>query len=372
MKFSIDQRDLLEGLQKVSGVVPAKSPTPVLENVLFELDEKILKITGTDLEVSVTTEVSPKKVEEPGAIALPAKVLTEMMRSLPDIPIRFETEEGNRLGITTDQGFYKVSGISKDNFPEIPEPSQEHVISVDNEKLYRMFNKTIFAVSSDELRPALMGVFIQLVGNELRMVATDGHRLSKIVDTQFPVQDFPIKMIVPPKAVQIALKHLDDEGSSRLHINENGLCFSFGKTTLFTRLVEGQYPDYERVIPRDNDQELIADKNLLTASVKRVALFSSALTRQIRFSIAPGKLAVLSEDADMGGEAREELSVDYQGEPMEIGYNAQYVMDLIRHVDTDEVSFLLKSPINAALVSPARQEEHEDFHMLIMPIKLSS
>ncbi|NQT26299.1 DNA polymerase III subunit beta [candidate division KSB1 bacterium] len=372
MKFSIDQRDLLEGLQKVSGVVPAKSPTPVLENILFELDETALKITGTDLEVSVTTEVAPKKVDEVGAIALPARVLTEMMRSLPDIPIQFQLEEGNKLGITTDQGFYKISGISKDNFPEIPIPSQERVISMENQKLRRMLSKTIFAVSSDELRPALMGVFIQLVGNELRMVATDGHRLSKIVDTKFPTQDSPIKMIVPPKAVQIALKHLDGEGSTQLHMNESGLSFSFGKTTLFTRLVEGQYPDYERVIPRDNDQLLVADKNLLIASVKRVALFSSALTRQIRFSVSSGKLAVLSEDVDMGGEAREELSVDYQGESMEIGYNAQYVMDLIKHVDTDEVAFLLKSPINAALVSPAQQNENEDFHMLIMPIKLSS
>jgi DNA polymerase-3 subunit beta len=372
MKFSIDQRDLLEGLQKVSGVVPAKSPTPVLENVLFELDDKALKITGTDLEVSVTTEVTPKKVEAPGAIALPARVLTEMMRSLQDIPIQFQLEEGYKLGITTDQGFYRISGISKDNFPEIPMPSQEHVISVENKKLHRMLNKTIFAVSSDELRPALMGVFIQLIGNELRMVATDGHRLSKIVDKNFPAQDFPIKMIVPPKAVQIALKHLDVEGSTQLHINESGLCFSFGNTTLFTRLVEGQYPDYERVIPRDNDQLMVADKHLLIASVKRVALFSSALTRQIRFSLSPGKLAVLSEDVDIGGEAREELSVDYQGEPMEIGYNAQYVMDLIKHVDTEEASFLLKSPINAALVSPAQQDENEDFLMLIMPIKLSS
>lgn len=372
MKFSIDQRDLLEGLQKVSGVVPAKSPTPVLENILFELEEKSLKITGTDLEVSVTTEVVPKKVENPGAVALPARVMTEMIRSLPDIPVYFQLEEGNKLGITTDQGFYRISGISKDNFPEVPVPSQEHVISMENQKLYRMLNKTIFAVSSDELRPALMGVFIQLAGNELCMVATDGHRLSKIVDTKFPAQNFPSNMIVPPKAVQIALRHLDSEGSTQLHINDSGLSFSFGKTTLFTRLVEGQYPDYERVIPRDNDKQLVADKNLLIASVKRVSLFSSALTRQIRFSISPGKLCVLSEDIDLGGEAREELPVDYQGESMEIGYNAQYVMDLLRHVDTEEVSFLLKSPINAALVSPAQQNENEDFHMLIMPIKISS
>jgi DNA polymerase-3 subunit beta len=372
MKFSIVQKDLLDGLQKVSGVVPSKSPTPVLENILFELEEESLKITGTDLEVSVTTRVVPQEIERTGSVAIPARVLTEMIRSLPDILIHFELDENNRLGITTDQGYYKVAGISKENYPEIAAPGDEHAIRIDNEKLSRMFSKTIIAVSSDELRPALMGVFIQLMNDEFRMVATDGHRLSKILDKEFPPPETPLKMIVPPKAVQIALKHLTDEGTTELRMDDRGLSLSFGRTTLFTRLVEGQYPDYERVIPRDNQKRLVVNKSLLLASVKRVSLFSSALTHQVRFSVSPGKLAILSEDVDMGGEAREELNVEYQDDPMEIGYNAQYLMDVLRQIDTEDAVFSLKSPINAALVSPAQQREKEDFLMLIMPIKLSS
>jgi DNA polymerase-3 subunit beta len=372
MKFSILQSQLLEVLQIISGVVPARSTTPILENILFDLEGDKLKLTGTDLEVSITTEVQPQQVDKPGSIALPAKVITEMIRSLPDIPIHFESDDNNRMKITTDQGLYQVAGLSKDNFPEMPTFSEERTIEIQNSMLSRMFSKTIFAVSTEELRPALMGVFMQIMADELRMVATDGHRLSKIVDKSFRYDDKPIRMIIPPKAVQIALKNMDEEGTTKLVIEESGLCFLFDKTILYTRLVEGEYPDYERVIPRDNDKKLTIDKNLLMASVKRVSLFSSALTHQIRFSISPGQLVVCSEDVDVGGEAQEKLAVEYNDEPMEIGYNAQYTMDIIRHIDTDDILFLVKSPVHAAIVTPVQQNDDESFLMLLMPIKLST
>jgi DNA polymerase-3 subunit beta len=372
MKFSIIQHDLLEGLQRVSSVVPAKSTTPVLENILLDLEEQNLKITGTDLEVFVTTKVSPQEIIEPGSIALPAKVITEMMRSLPDIPVHFESDDNNKIKITTEQGFYQISGISKDNFPDIPIPSNDRTIEINNNKLKRMFSKTIFAVSSDELRPALMGVFIQIMSDEFRMVATDGHRLSKIVDKSFRCDDPTIRMIVPPKTIQIALKNLDNEGTTKIVVDEKGMSFIFNHTFLFTRLVEGQYPDYERVIPRDNDKTLIVNKDLLMASVKRVSLFSSVLTHQIRFSISQGKMTVLSEDVDIGGEAREELKVEYNSEPMEICYNAQYLLDVLRQVDTEDVTFSLKSSISASLFIPTHHEADESFIMLLMPIKISS
>lgn len=372
MKFTINQIDLLKALQKISGVVPSKSTTPILENFLLDLDEQDLKITGTDLEVSMTTQIKVKESQESGAIAIPARVISEMIRSLSNIPITFESDENHRVKITTDQGLYQIAGISKENFPEVPTFSEEKVIELDNVQLNRMFSKTIFAVSADELRPALMGVFMQILSDEFRMVATDGHRLSKIIDKNFHCDEPPIRIIIPPKAIQIALKNIEEDGSTKLIVNDNGLSFVFNQTTLFTRLVEGQYPDYERVIPRDNDKTLIVDRNLLTASVKRVSLFSSALTHQIRFSLTKNKLTVLSEDIDIGGEAREELNVDYTGEDMEIGYNAQYVMDILKHIDSDEVTFSLKNQVSATLLIPSKQEENESLLMLIMPIKLSS
>ena len=372
MKFSILQNDLLEGLQIIFGIVPTRSTTPILENILFNLEDNKLKITGTDLEVSITTEVTINEIQEPGSIALPAKVITEMIRSLPNIPVHFELDENNRMKINTDKGFYQVAGLSKENFPELPALSDNKGIDIDNGLLNRMFSKTIFAVSSEELRPALMGVYFQLMRDDFIMVATDGHRLSKIVKKNFSYNDSAVRMIIPPKAVQNAIKNLNEEGTTKIAFDENSLSFSFGKTTLYTRLVEGEYPDYERVIPRDNNKKAIVNKSLLMASVKRVSLFSSALTHQIRFSLSPGKLEICSEDIDIGGEAREELAVEYNDEPMEIGFNAQYVQDIIKHVDSDDVVFLLNSPVRAALVSPVKPNEEESFIMLIMPIKLSS
>ena len=332
MKFSILQSDLLDALQVMSGVVPSKSTTPVLENVLFDLEGEALKLTGTDLEVSITTTVSPRQTDAGGSLALPAKVITEMMRSLPDIPVHFESDENNRVVITTEKGRYQISGIAKENYPEIPAMAEARSIDLENKVLRRMLSKTIFAVSSEELRPALMGVFIQMMADEFRMVATDGHRLSKILDKNFQYNESPVRMIVPPKAVQIALRNLDQEGTTKLLIEENGLSFVFDGTTLYTRLVDGEYPDYERVIPRDNDKKLIVNKSALIDSVKRVSLFSSALTHQIRFSLSNGKLLICSEDVDIGGEGREELDVDYTEEDMEIGYNAHYILDIIKHI----------------------------------------
>jgi len=372
MKFSVLQNKLLNALQIVSGVVPTRSTTPVLENILFELEDDTLKMTGTDLEISITTKIHPEKVDSTGAIALPARVLTETIRSLPDIEIQFELDENNRMKMTTSRGFYQVSGISKDNFPEQPSFSDEKTVVVKNNLLNRMFSKTIFAVSSEELRPALMGVFMQILPDEFRMVATDGHRLSKIIDTGFRFDDQPIRMVIPPKAVQSALKNLKEDGETKLIIDDSGLCFDFKETVLYTRLVEGDYPDYERVIPRDNEKKLVVDKNELMASLKRVSLFSSALTHQIRFSLSTDKLEICSEDMDIGGEAREELQVDYKEEGMEIGYNAQYAMDVLKHVDTDQVVFHLNNPVRAAIIKPETQQENESFLMLIMPIKLRS
>lgn len=372
MKFTILQSQLLSALQKVSGVVPAKSTTPALENILFEIQDQALQITGTDLEISLTTNTAVEKVDQPGSIALPSRVITEMIRSLPEMSIQFELDDNNRIKITTDQGVYQIAGISKENFPEVTKPSEERVIEIDSAKLSRMFSKTIFAVSSDELRPALMGVFMQITADEFRMVATDGHRLSKIVDKGFRYDQDPIKMIIPPKAIQIALKNIEEEGKTRMVVSDNGLSFMFDETVLYTRLVEGQYPDYERVIPKDNDKSILIERSLLMASVKRVSIFSSALTHQIRFSLSDGKLVIYSEDVDIGGEAREEMKIDYHEEEMEIGYNSQYIMDILKNINTDEVILKLKNPVSAALISPSSQKEEEDLLMLLMPIKLSS
>jgi len=372
MKFSILQKELLESLQVISSVVPVRSATPIAENILFTVEEDKLKITGTDIEVSMRTEVPIKESFEPGSIALPGKIITEMIRSLPNIPIHFETDDNNKVKITTDKGVYSLSGISKENYPELPTLSDENSISIASNKLKRMLTKTIFAVSSEELRPALMGVYFQIMKDELRMVATDGHRLSKIVDTDFGYDKDQVMMIIPPKAVQIAIKNFNEDGLTQIRFSSEAMSFTFDDTVLYTRLVEGEYPDYEKVIPRENEYKLIVDKELLISATKRVSIFSSALTHQIRYTLAKDNLKIQSEDVDIGGEAHEELPVEYTGEDMDIGYNAEYILDILKHIDDDKILFHLNSPVKATLITPIEQKENESFVMLIMPIKLSS
>ena len=372
MKFSILQKDLLNSLQVISSVVPVRSATPIAENILFTVEKNMLQITGTDIEVSMRTEIPITESITPGSIALPGKIITEMIRSLPNIPITFETDESNKVKITTDKGVYSLSGISQENYPELPSLSEEKSISIASDKLKRMLTKTIFAVSSEELRPALMGVYFQIMKDELRMVATDGHRLSKIVDTDFSYDQDPVMMIIPPKAVQIAIKNFTENGLTKIQFNNEALSFTFDNTVLYTRLVEGEYPDYEKVIPRENEFKLTVDKEVLISATKRVSIFSSALTHQIRYSLTQDSLKIQSEDVDIGGEAKEELSVEFSGEEMDIGYNAEYILDILKHIDDDQVLFHINSPVKATLVTPIKQKENESFVMLIMPIKLSS
>ncbi len=372
MKFSILQKDLLNSLQIISSVVPVRSATPIAENILFTVEENKLQITGTDIEVSMRTEIPLNESIVPGSIALPGKIITEMIRSMPNIPIQFETDDSNKIKITTDKGVYSLSGISKENYPELPSLSDDKSISISSNKLKRMLTKTIFAVSSEELRPALMGVFFQIMKDELRMVATDGHRLSKIIDTDFNYDDEPVKMIIPPKAAQIAIKNFGEDESTIIRFNNEGLSFTFNSTVLYTRLVEGEYPDYEKVIPRDNEFEMSVEKDLLISVTKRVSIFSSELTHQIRYSLTKDKVKIQSEDIDIGGEAHEELSIEYSGDDMDIGYNAEYILDVLKHIDNEKVLFHLNSPVKATLVTPIKQKENESFVMLIMPIKLSS
>ncbi|MFO7889413.1 MAG: DNA polymerase III subunit beta [bacterium] len=372
MKFSILQKELLNSLQKISSVVPVRSATPIAENILFTVEENKLQITGTDIEVSIRTEIPLNDSVMPGSVALPGKIITEMIRSLPDIPINFEANENNKVTITTEKGVYSISGISKENYPELPSLSDENSISIPSNKLKRMLTKTIFAVSSEELRPALMGVYFQIMKDELRMVATDGHRLSKIVDTNFGYDKDPVMMIIPPKAVQIAIKNFSEEGVTKIKFSNEALSFTFDSTVLYTRLVEGEYPDYEKVIPRDNEDKMTANKDLMIAATKRVSIFSSALTHQIRYSLSGKTLKIQSEDVDIGGEAQEELAIEYSGEDMDIGYNAEYILDILKHIDDDKVLFHLNSPVKASLITPTEQKENESFVMLIMPIKLSS
>ena len=235
----------------------------------------------------------------------------------------------------------------------------------------RIINQTSFAVSSDELRPAMMGVLFQIKKGEIKTVATDGHRLVRMVSTAMPGVKAEREVIIPAKALNILSKSLEEK-TSNVSIDESHIVFTFGNTVLTSRLIEEKYPNYDSVIPGDNDKQLLANKNELLQSVRRIALYASSTTHQIRFSIKKNSLTIAAEDIDFGSEASEKLTCEYAGDSMEIGFNAGYIIDILSHIDTDEVVFLFSTPTRAGIVKPAKQRDGEDLLMLVMPVRLNA
>jgi DNA polymerase-3 subunit beta len=384
MKLVVSKNELFQCLQRIIGVIPVKTTIPVLTNILFELEGQQLRLAGTDLEVSIVTHIEVRG-EQDGTAAFPAKRLFDIIRELPDLPITLEADKNNRLTLSTEKGNYKLAGEASDEYPHIASEKFVSQISYPTARFLRMIDKTIFAVSSDELRTTLMGVLLELRPHELRLVATDGHRLAKITDTTYTMpaaeskaealfvkpETGVMQAIMPTKALHLLTRNFEQSELLEVAISENHLTFRLGATTIYSKLINGQFPNYERVIPSDNDFKMIIDRDQLAASVRRVAIFANQITHQIRCSLEPGKATISAEDVEVGGEARETLAAQYDGKPMEIGYNAQYVQELLRHVDSEEVLIKLRDPGSAAIVEPMQQKEGEMHMMLLMPIRLN-
>jgi DNA polymerase-3 subunit beta len=385
MKFSVNQKDFYQSLQKVVGVVPVKTTIPILSNILLELSGNELTLMGTDLEVSISTKLSVTGNSD-GSVAVPAKMLFEIVRELPEIPIGFTVDEDNKISLETEKGFYKLSGEPKEDFPKIQIAESKGSFVVAAEVFSGMIDKTIFSVSTDELRTTLMGVLLKVADNEMRMVATDGHRLVKIIQKNFNSNNFQSEAIVPTKALNLVLKNLparqkaqsgpssaggQDAGEIKVDVSDDHIVFNFDQTTIYSKSIEGQFPNYERVIPIDNNKRLTLNRELLISSVRRVAIFSNSITHQIRFGISKNLVKIQSEDIEFGGEAMESIDADYDGEELEIGYNANYLLDILRHLDSTEVFFELKDSVSAGIVRPVEQGENEDILMLLMPIRLN-
>lgn len=375
MHFIVNKAQFLNALQKIIGVIPSKTSIPILSSLLLELDANKLKLTGTDLEISVSTTLNVK-AENSGALSVPAKLLVDIVRELPEVPIEIISDDQSNITLKTDRGVYRLSGEPKEEFPNIIIEETEGSFKINSSKLGRMITKTIFAVTTDELRTALMGILFQISENELKLVATDGHRLSKIVDNEFSSEMFGKNLIVPTKALNLLIKNIDsisnkDGLAINVSVGDNHVTFDWEGTSIYTKLIEGKYPKYESVIPFDNEYRLIVEKEALIASVRRVSIFSNTITHQVRFVVGEKQMEIRSEDVEFGGEANEILPVDYSGENIEIGYNAIYILDILKNVDTKDIIFLMKDSKSAALIYPTEQEKGEELQMLLMPIRLT-
>ena len=369
MKFNVSSSDLNQGLSAVIGAVPGKATLPILETILFESEDGRLKLTATDLEISIIQYIDTE-IEEEGAVAIPAKRLLETLRQLPDIPVFFNVDENQNIQFKTDKGTYKLVGEEADEFPEVPNMEGGTSLSTETKLIQHAIDKTMFAVSTDDLRPAMMGVLFDLGPEETKFVATDGHRLVKFVNSHLTSEE-PFSFIVPEKALNLVAKALHGSACD-LTVSKEHAQFKSGSTIVITRLINEQYPNYDSVIPRDNDKELLIDKGQMLATVRRVSVFSSSSTRQIRLQLAADQITIRAEDLDMSSEAKETIPCEFHADSMEIGFNAKYLADILNNVDGEEVRFEFSTPNRAGIVKPAEVENGEQMLMLVMPVMLNS
>lgn len=369
MKFSIPSSELMRGLQAVIGAVPSKATLPILETVLFRSVDGKLSLCATDLEVSILEYVEAD-VQEEGAVAIPARRLLETLRQLPDIPVQFDIDDNHQIKFKTDQGTYKLAGEDAEEFPDIPELESGVSIKTKTEALQNIIKKTSFAVSSDDLRPAMMGVFFQIGSEESRVVATDGHRLVRLIRKDLLGSE-ETDFITPEKALSLVNKALDDE-EAEITVGSDHARFESGNTVIVTRLINEQYPNYDSVIPKENDKELKINREQMLATVKRVSVFASSSTRQMRLSMQPNKVKISAEDIDMSSEAEEEIPCEYENDEMEIGFNAKYLADVLGNIEDPEVVFEFSTPNRAGIVRPSVQDDDEDMLMLVMPVMLNT
>jgi len=369
MKLTILKSKLLSALQDIVSVIPSKTTLPILSHILIEADDSKIKLAATDLDISMTTTLEAK-VTKKGEITVPAKTFTDIIRESPETQIEINAAD-NRMELKINHGVYKLPGLPVDEFPKLPTVNLSKEIKIAGPDLCRMIKKTIYAVSTDETRPALNGILWQTKGENIQMVATDGHRLAKFSQKNKKLKGLHEDVIVPPKILGVLTRLIgDQEKEVGLIFEENSLIFDLGDTILSTRLIEGPYPSYEQVIPKDNDKKLIVEKELLANTVKRVSILSNLLTHQVKFALKKDILELSSANFDMGGEAKEKIPCDYKNEDLDLGYNALYILDALKQIDGDEVMFELSTPVSAGMVYSTQKKEDEEYLCLIMPLRL--
>jgi DNA polymerase-3 subunit beta len=374
MKFTVSSADLQRALTTVNGAVPSKSTLPILECVLFEREDDTLKIAATDLEISIVQRLKVS-FEQNGTdakqrIAVPAKRLLDTLRALPELSVTVTTDADFNVELTTDQGRYKMVGYDGGDYPALPSLDGAQAITAAGPLVKRAIDKTGFAASKDALRPAMMGVLFQVRPETSTIVATDGHRLVKLVADGITAEE-PVDVIVPEKALSLAGKAAGD-GACTIRIASGYVGFDFGDTQVIGRLIEEQYPNYEAVIPVENEKRLTVGRDAMLAAVRRVALYSSSMTHQIRLALESDQLAISAEDIERASEAKERVLCDYDADPMEIGFNSQYLQEVLSNVDSEDVVFEFSSPNRAGVVSPAEGADGEELLMLIMPVMLNT
>ena len=374
MKFIVSSSSLLKQLQIVGGVLNTNNTLPILDNFLFDITGSELKISASDLESTITTTVTLDKADSEGAVAVPARLLLDTLKTFADQPLTFSIDDKTfAIEISSDNGKYKLSGLSGEEFPKVPTLDDPSSMDVDSNVLYTAIEKTLFATGNDELRPVMAGVLVELNEGDITFVGTDAHKLVKYKRTDVR-SDKGASFILPKKPL-IMLKTLlpNIEGSVKLEYNESNAFFSFGNTNLICRLIDGKYPNYNAVIPTENPNKLTIDRHAFLNTIKRVSIFANKTTHQVRLSIKGVELNISAEDLDFQNEASERLTCQYDGEDMSIGFNSRFLVEMLQNLQTETVNLEMSAPNRAGILLPADNEEpNEELLMLVMPVMLNN
>ncbi len=373
MKFIVSSSSLLKQLQALQGVLASSNTLPILDNFLFEVDNKQITITASDLETTITATMGVE-AKEKGSVAIPARLLLETLKAFPDQPLAFSID-GKHFGIeiSSDHGNYKMTGFSAAEFPRSPVLEEPTSITIAAGTLATAINKTIFATGNDDLRPVMSGIFFELSEDSVRFVATDAHKLVRYTRTDLN-SSRATSFIVPKKPLNLLKNSLAATNADVVvEFNENNASFTFDNVKVVCRLIDGKYPNYEAVIPKQNPNKLTIDRQVFLNAIRRVALFSNKTTHQVRLQITGSQLSLSAEDLDFANEANEKLTCVYEGDDMVIGFNSRFLIDMLSNLESEHVVMEMSAPNRAGILLPGESTEHgEDLLMLVMPVMLNN
>lgn len=370
MKFIVSSSTLLKQLQHIAGVINANTVLPILEDFLFEIEKNKLTVVATDLETVMRIQLDIE-AKDSGRVCIPAKILLDSLKNIPDQPLSFNIDKNFGIEITSDNGKYKVMGENPDNFPKAPAADDTTTFQLTAAALITSINKTLFATSNDDLRPAMTGVYFELDKKGMQCVATDAHRLVryKRKDVSCPKTD---SFIVPRKPLNLLKSAIPfNEDELTISYNSNHLFVTHGTTQMSCRLIDARFPDYKVVIPTDNPYRLTVNKNDFQSALRRVSIFSNKSTNQVALSISGSELQLAAQDVDFSFEGTERMVCQYNGEDLVIAFNAKFLIEMLSAADGDEVNIELSTPTKAGLIKPVDQDENEEMLMLVMPLMLN-
>ncbi len=373
MKFTVSTSVLLEELQTISGAISNNTVLPILEDFLFVVEGKVLRIVASDLETFMSSIVEDIEIAEGGTVAIPSKILLDTLKALPNQPLHFEIDDDTyQIKILSNSGNYALVGEGGEDFPEIPQPEEIDELNIDAEVLLNAVNKTLFAVSTDELRPAMTGVNVELGEEGVTFVATDAHKLVKYRNLDITTANYS-NFIIPRKAMSLLKNMLaKSKGEVQIAYNATNAFFSLNGIEMVCRLIDARFPDYNAVIPVNNPNIITINREDLAKALRRIAIYSSKSTYQVKLHVSPGKLGLEAEDRDFSNEAKESLACQYEGEKMDIAFNARFLAEVLGVLDTEEVDIELSTPSRAGVIVPSDTSENEELLMLVMPIMMNN